>query len=108
MTNQFVLEGVRGGVVTLALFCIMLYVACKTFVRLSFSPQKTQSYLGWCGFVTIIAHCVAFMGVSYFGQIITILYLGLAICGFCYETLPERQLALGGNRTFVTVPQRGH
>jgi hypothetical protein len=108
VTNQFVLEGVRGGLVTLVLFCIMLYVACKTFVRLSFSPQRTQSYLGWCGFVTIVAHCVAFMGVSYFGQIITILYLGLAICGFCYESVPEHQLAVGGNRTFVTVPQRSH
>lgn len=85
VTNQYVLEGVRGGFVTLVLFCALLIIAGRAFVRLALrSADKKESYLAWCGFVCLIGHCVSFLGVSYFGQIIFVWYLLLAMAGFCY------------------------
>jgi hypothetical protein len=85
VTNQFILEGVRGGFATLVLFCIILFVAARAMVRLSLhSREKGESYLAWCVFVTIIAHCVSFFGVSYFGQISMPWYLLLASAGYFY------------------------
>ena len=92
VTNQFVLEGVRGGLITLVLFCIILFAGAKAVWRLSMQSRKPgESYLAWCVFVTIIAHCVSFIGVSYFGQITMIWYFLLASVGLYYGQASERQ-----------------
>ncbi|MEN6338023.1 MAG: hypothetical protein ABFE01_27525, partial [Phycisphaerales bacterium] len=86
VTNQYVLEGVRGGLVTLILFCALLIIAGRAFARVAVrSTDKKESYLAWCGFVCLIGHCVSFLGVAYFGQIIFVWYLLLAMGGFCYS-----------------------
>lgn len=93
VTNQFILEGVRGGLVTLVLFCAILFVGARALLRLSLqSREKGESFLAWCLFVTIVAHCVSFVGVSYFGQITMIWYLLLAGVGLFYGrvTAPQR------------------
>ncbi len=83
LTNQYVIEGVRGGFVTLALFLVMIYMALRILLRLSLQHQQPkQGLLAWCLFVAILGHCVAFLGVSYFGQIMILLYLNFAIVGF--------------------------
>lgn len=88
VTNQFILEGVRGGFATLVLFCIILFVAARTMVRLSLHPrEKGESYLAWCVFVTIISHCVSFFGVSYFGQIAMPWWLLLASAAHAHDRL---------------------
>jgi hypothetical protein len=85
VTNQFILEGVRGGLITLILFCAILLVVGRAFVRLSVrSSDKRESYLAWCAFVTLLAHVVSFFGVSYFGQITMPWYLLLASAGHFY------------------------
>jgi hypothetical protein len=85
ITNQFILEGVTGGLVTLVLFCVILYVAARTFVRVSIRPgEKGESYLAWCGFVTLVGHILSFFGVSYFGQITMPWYLLLASAAHFY------------------------
>jgi hypothetical protein len=92
VTNQFILEGVRGGLITLVLFCAILFVGARALLRLSLrSKDKNESYLAWCTFVTIIAHCVSFVGVSYFGQITMIWYLLLASTGLFYGQVTEAQ-----------------
>lgn len=94
VTNQYILEGVRGGVITLVLFCAVLYVGAKVLWRLSMeSREPGESYLAWCTFTTIIAHCVSFIGVSYFGQITMIWYLLLASVGLFYGKVDERRVA---------------
>jgi hypothetical protein len=90
VTNQYILEGVRGGFLTLILFCGILFVAARTVVRLSLRSRDTsESYLAWGLFVTIIAHCLSFIGVSYFGQIDMIWYLLLASVAFAYSQVYE-------------------
>ena len=86
ITNQYILEGVRGGFVTLALFLVMIYMALRTLLRLSLQQQEQkQRFLAWCLFVAILGHCVSFLGVSYFGQIMMWWYMTLAVVSFLYD-----------------------
>ena len=86
VTNQYLLEGVRGGFLSLLLFVVMIFMACKTLSGLSISCKEPKlRFLAWCLFVTVIGHCVAFLGVSYFGQIHMWWYMTLAIVSFLSE-----------------------
>ncbi|MHC4241437.1 MAG: hypothetical protein ACYSU4_03470 [Planctomycetota bacterium] len=83
ITNQYILEGIRGGLITLVLFLVMIYMALRTLLRLSLQKRRhKQHFLVWCIFVAIMGHCVAFFGVSYFGQIVIWWYMTLAIVSF--------------------------
>ncbi len=73
-TNQYVVEGVNGGLVTLVLFILVLRVS---FVQLRLSriayerlggPRSGRAQLAWGCSVSLAAHCVSFVSVSYFGQ----------------------------------------
>lgn len=104
ITNQYILEGVRGGLVTLVLFCAILFAGARAVVRLSLhSQEKDERYLAWCVFVTILAHCASFVGVSYFGQITMIWYLLLATVGLCYGKVQEKPKH---PRTVVVAPEQ--
>ena len=86
VTNQFILQGVRGGLITLLIFLVMIWLALKTLLTLSLrGKDDKEQFLIWCLFITIIAHCVAFMGVSYFGQITMLWYMMLAIVALLVE-----------------------
>ena len=92
ITNQYILEGVRGGFVTLSLFLVIIYMVLRSLLRLSLQCQEhKQQFWAWCIFVMILGHCVAFFGVSYFGQIMMLWYMTLAIVGFLaeYRTFPQ-------------------
>jgi len=86
LTNQYILEGVRGGFITLLLFVVVLIMAVRTFGKYSLRVMSVrQQWLGWCFCVSVLGHCVAFFGVSYFGQIKLLLYLVFATVGLVYE-----------------------
>lgn len=83
ITNQYVLEGVRGGFLT---FCCFIAVIAYAFrnVGMVWRQHKPGSYeviLSWALGVSLFVHCVNFIGVSYFGQINILWYLLLAIIG---------------------------
>ncbi len=100
VTNHYIREGVSGGFVTLALLLVMLYMALRTLLRLSLPSRKhKQQFLAWCLFVAILGHCVAFFGVSYFGQITMLLYMTLAMVSFLSE---ERQWRANGRHLKIT------
>jgi hypothetical protein len=87
VTNQYVLEGVRGGLVSLVLFLAMIFVALHVLVRMSVRyADHTHRYLTWCLFVVMVGHCLSFFGVSYFGQIMMWWYMTLAFVGFVSES----------------------
>jgi len=83
VTNQYVLEGVRGGVATLALFVLSLVIAFSNVGKIWRSVQfdRAKMMLGWSLGVALFVHSVIFLAVSYFGQIYLIWYLLLAIIG---------------------------
>jgi len=86
LTNQFVLEGIRGGVVTLLIFSILVYCSVKIPGRFCIGTLPPEvKWLSWGICVAMLGHFVTFWGVSYFGQINMLLYLTFAFVGFTLE-----------------------
>jgi hypothetical protein len=89
ITNQYILEGIRGGLPTLIAFITVLVLGFRTAGRsvraaqrmpqLSPAARQGNAMLGWGLGVCLSVHAVAFIGVSYFGQLSSILYLHLAM-----------------------------
>ena len=86
ITNQFILEGVRGGLLSLILFLTMIYICLQASLRQSFQSKNSRDrFLAWSFWCSFIGTCVGFIGVSYFGQIIILWYMLLAIAAFFSE-----------------------
>jgi hypothetical protein len=71
VTNQFILEGIRGGLVTALLFLYIVILAFsmvgQTLADIKDEPRRYQM-LVWALGCTIFAHTVAFQDVAYFDQ----------------------------------------
>ena len=96
VTNQYILEGIHGGFVTMCLFIAIIVIAFGEVGKL-WRLQTRNKYrlaLSWALGVSLFAQCMMFIGVSYFGQIIIIWYLLLAMIG----SLPVKQSAIGNRR----------
>ena len=88
ITNQYILEGLRGGLLTLFAF---LMVLARAFGNIGKSlaieeksgehPDRVLEWKIWLAGVAILVHAVTFFGVSYFAQMIIVFYLQLAIAG---------------------------
>ncbi len=86
LTNQFVLEGVRGGMITLLIFILLVYYAIKIPGKLSLSPVAPEiKWMSWGICVAMLGHFVTFWGISYFGQVEMLLYFTFALVGFSLE-----------------------
>ena len=86
VTNEYILEGVRGGFPTLVLFVALLVIAIRTTARFSLKNiPDDQKWLSWGICTSVLTHCVMFLGVGYFGQILMLLYLTFAMAGLIYE-----------------------
>ena len=83
VTNQYLLMGVTGGIVTMLLFIAIIVIAFREVGRLwrSHANHPFKLALSWALGVSLFVHCVMFIGVSYFGQIYLIWYLLLAMIG---------------------------
>lgn len=86
ITNQFVLEGVRGGMITLLLFIVIIYHAIKIPGKLSLCNVPTDvKWMSWGICVMASGHFATFWGVSYFGQINILLMITFALVSFTFE-----------------------
>ena len=98
ITNHFILQGVRGGIFTFAGFVVLLAIsfACvgevlRRSARASWLPRRRRralQILAWGLGTSLATHCVAWIGVSYFGQMDLILYMLFALIAALPET-PE-------------------
>jgi hypothetical protein len=83
ITNQYILEGLRGGLLSLALFLGVLVVGFsmvgKTIKQFEHDPNRR--FTSWCIGNGLFVHVVTFFGVSYFGQITMLFFLNIAIIG---------------------------
>lgn len=96
ITNQYILEGSQGGVITMILFIVIIVKCFSTigFVRSKFSENpEIQKYIWGLG-VVLFAHTINFISVSYFEQLVFIFYLLLAMIS-SLNNLPEIK---SGNR----------
>lgn len=91
-TNQFVQEGVTGGIADLVAFLCVVVFAYRSIglagkagrqMEPARSPRAQRLWCWGLG-AAVTAHTAAFMGVSYWGQIQFILYLFLALVGAEY------------------------
>jgi len=82
ITNQFIVEGVNGGLVTMLLF-IAIIVYCFKGLGRALRAIEDQSFAAritvWSMGAALFAHTMTFFSVSYFDQIIVIWYLLLAM-----------------------------
>jgi hypothetical protein len=83
LTNQYILEGIVGGIATMCLFIAVIVIAFREVGRLWRLQTKNlyQLAISWALGVSLFVNCMNFIGVSYFGQIWIVWYLLLAIIG---------------------------
>lgn len=95
ITNQYILEGLRGGLLTLVLFIAVLTTAFRmigrAMRRVKTEPEKRL--MVWCVGVCLFIHVMTFFAVSYFGQIIMLVYLTLALVGSIHS-MTQREEAI--------------
>jgi hypothetical protein len=93
VTNYYIIQGLRGGIVLLLLFMAMLWVGFKLagVVWRRDASNRAMVIGGWAMGVALFQHAVNFIGVAYFGQIIVLFYLQLAIIGSLAVAAQQRQ-----------------
>lgn len=80
ITNQYIFEGVRGGILRLGLFCALIYLVGRAIATAQRRAKtRADTLLLWGLGASLFVHCVCFIGVSYFGQISYLWYMTLAI-----------------------------
>jgi hypothetical protein len=79
VTNHYIRQGINGGFITLLLLIIVLGMGITTCGRYSLlSTRRREQWLSWAFCVSVLGHCMSFLGVSYFGKIPMLLYFTLA------------------------------
>ena len=101
VTHEFVLAGVRGGLIGLMLLIAILVAAFRRAGTLVRSRSSELRWAGYCLGVSMLVHVVSFQGGSYFGQIILIYYFTLG----ALQTLAEREGVL--SNAVRGLPQSG-
>ncbi|MEQ8316637.1 MAG: hypothetical protein RIE77_12255 [Phycisphaerales bacterium] len=81
VTNQYILEGVRGGVWGMAAFVVVIVLGFRAVGKALRSEPNRQGlfWLKWAVGASLFTHCMAFIGVSYFGQTRVSWFLTLAL-----------------------------
>jgi len=83
ITNQYILEAIRGGLAALVFFVAAIVVAFgmvgRALSQVEDSPH--QRLFVWCFGASLFVHVWTFFAVSYFGQIIMLIYLNFALIG---------------------------
>jgi hypothetical protein len=84
ITNQFIAEGIDGGLLTLALFIGLFVAAYKRIGTAGASARSTGrpqlELLGWTVGASLTAHSVSYLSVTYFDQMAVFWFLCLAAC----------------------------
>jgi len=81
VANEYVNNGVRGGILTLLLFITILCLSFKAvgrMIRVN-ANESVNRAIPWALGVALFVHCMVFIGISYFGQIIVIWMLLLSM-----------------------------
>jgi len=83
ITNQFVAEGVKGGLLTLALFIAAITLACFSAGRVTHAEERNRgrTRMGFGIGIAILIHCLSFFGVAYDEQTVLFWYMTLALAG---------------------------
>lgn len=102
ITNEFVLVGIRGGVLPVA-FLVLVIASAFSLVgrsrrKLTVMNDRPGEILAWALGVSLFVHLMSFIALSYFGQLRLVWYLLLAMIASC--------AVVNGGRT--TAPELAH
>lgn len=107
VTNQYIWEGINGGLITLLAFLYMLYTAARTVGRLVRVAEgdRARSMLVWAMGAGLMTHTLIFLSTNYFGQIVMVWLLLLACIGSmhaleCMKANPVPKAAATSRRRF--------
>ena len=107
ITNQYIMEALRGGLLTLLLFIAIITVGFgmvgKAGKKLEDNPARQM--LAWCMGVVLFVHVVTFFGVSYWGQSIMLWYLCLAMIGSLQRASESATSTVDGQSSSLEVVQ---
>ncbi|RKY08680.1 MAG: hypothetical protein DRP66_04035 [Planctomycetota bacterium] len=80
VTNQYVLEGVRGGALTLALYIILIAFSFKEvgYLWRAVSRDKEKLAMAWGLGVCLLVHCMIGIGGAYIGKSLLVLLFTFA------------------------------
>ncbi|MFG0257219.1 MAG: hypothetical protein ACF8GE_04890 [Phycisphaerales bacterium JB043] len=81
VTNQYVFEGINGGLWTLIAFIAMLWIGFMGIGRLwrMCANDTFREKMSWALGASLFVHAITFLSVSYFGQINVVWFLTLAM-----------------------------
>lgn len=78
ITNQYILEGVRGGVISMLLFVLMIVLVFRGIGRnIRIAETRDDIWLLWAIGTLMFMHAMNFLAVSYFGSVVASFYLFL-------------------------------
>jgi hypothetical protein len=100
LANQYVLEGVRGGVLLMLLFMATIWIGFMYVGRAwkKFQSDRSKLIFCWALGVSIFGHMASFIGVSYWGQIVMLWYLTIAAAGALGEMTAKEPSTQRANR----------
>jgi len=103
VTNEFVLNGVRGGFLGFALFIVVVWMCFRRVGWLwrDAGANRARAIVAWALGVSLLCHAANFMAVSYFGQVTFASYFSLAVIVSLSETVPRE---VAGRRAVRAVP----
>lgn len=83
ITNEYVLQGLRGGIITLGSLIAIITLAFSAVGKMIRAERanKARLMMAWGMGVGMFIHVSSFISVSYFGQIQMLWYLHLALIG---------------------------
>lgn len=103
ITNQYVAQGINGGLLGLTLFIGMIVAAFRIVGRSrrgEFEPAAPP-FAVWSLGAALFAHCLAFLSVSYFDQIFTFWLWLLAVIAALARPAPAAAPACADEPTYV-------
>lgn len=90
ITNHYIKMGVLGGLPLMILFmgmCAFGFVYVGRVLRSTRSDSEAPDFLMWILGSMLFGHAIAMVGISYFDQSKTVLYLLLALIGSAYAAI---------------------
>ena len=96
VNNQYILEGIRGGLVTMVLFVAVIALTYRNIGRMLRSREVVDSrsktiYIYSLG-VILLVHTASFFSVSYFGQTLMLIWLVVAVTAGLSQTIISQDL----------------
>jgi|HubBroStandDraft_6_1064221.scaffolds.fasta_scaffold207871_2 hypothetical protein len=102
ITNNYIAEGLGGGIVKLGLFIAMIVMSFKSvgrWTKVEDATTESRRMFVWSMGVALTGHCVSFLSIAYFDQIVVIWYWLLAtmsmLCLLRYrawDMFPEEEI----------------